>query len=303
MKFSLSNKFLIFLFSITLASKSLLASGCCGAGASLPNLIVADQKSIISGTLTRERLVGVDSTGSKVYKFKKFTDQEIQHLFGFKASYLLSDYWQTGITLNTVYNTKGVGEDSFYDSLHFGDTSVSIAYEFLPETTYSPIKPRGFVYFKITLPTGESIYDVTNPIDVSGQGFYQSTYGLALVKHFNWGDLSFFSEATNKWSRKVNDKFLDPNYSVKLYTNLDYQISPTMRGGISTAYNYRFPYKFLARTIPSSYHWDLSVSFTHSLGEGYSVGLTYTDQTILGPAKLDPLNRSVSLLLSKSFSL
>ena len=183
--------YLTFILIFLLINFSIYASSCCGGSSSYPNLILSDYQ-------YRLNLSYSNAINTNVADINKKIDESNQSQNNIKENIQLGIYhkilplWQFGFNLNYVQNTiqSNEGEDS---AQKFGDTQATIGYEFLPEFTYHPFKPRGFLTYSLGIPSGESIYEVkrSDPLFVTGEGTRSHQFALILNRAFNSLDYFF----------------------------------------------------------------------------------------------------------------
>ena len=89
-----------------------------------------------------------------------------------------------------------------------GDVSLSLGYEYLPDWSYSPWRPKGVAFLAATFPTGGSIYDSTElyRIDFGGKGFFSLSLGTFFVKSWGNWDASLFLEGHRSFSRTITNE-------------------------------------------------------------------------------------------------
>ncbi len=162
------NKVLLFIFSFLLI-ESLWAAPCCGGGpAGIPLITGDEQLALRMGLAQVQEEYYIDTYG---YRSEKGRDYQ---LFTLSSSFLLNDRWQAGFLL-PLQQTQA--------EKNIGDLSLNIAYELLPELSYSRWRPKLFVYSGLDLPTGRSTFDnPTSEDQISGLGYYRAALGALAVK-------------------------------------------------------------------------------------------------------------------------
>lgn len=144
MKILLSHSLLLFL----LLARSAFPAACCGSSSQLPSLITTDDRWQASGQL------GYDATREN-------------SIFKMDGTWLFAENLQASI-----------GVPTFLQSSEYllGDVVASLAYEILPEYTYSPWRPRIFLVAQTLIPTGHS------NLGTLVKGVFQPGVGLVILK-------------------------------------------------------------------------------------------------------------------------
>jgi hypothetical protein len=226
---------------------------------------------------------------------------ENNQLYRLEAAMLLSDRIQAGVGFNLVSHT--VSRPARTDSMTgMGDFRMSLGYEILPSWTYSNWKPQGFLFSVVTVPTGRSSYESESPTaaDVTGNGFYSLSVGSLFIKRWSLWDVFLVSEVHYSLPRmfEVAEQALLAEPGVGGSAGLGVGFSP---GGGSLRIGLRLqPRIDQARYIQSmdsglprgvQANCDTGLDFAYLLTSNDTVMLTYTDQTLLGPAVNSNLSR------------
>lgn len=191
------------LFSFLLSFHALSAA-CCGGGASLPNLITGDFKSQITINFSNSAVThSVDASGDFIPRDK--STQEVTETATLMGSYQFSQLWQIGASIPFRKNTYST-EDKTETTSGFSDLKIQLAYEFLPEYSYSRWKPRGFVFVQHTTTDGRSAYESQKSFgtDALGKGFESTSLGLSFFKIMNKLDFTFMGELHHSYDRTFN---------------------------------------------------------------------------------------------------
>ena len=290
---------LLFFVCIISSSSRLHAAACCGGGASFPSLILSDDKAQIGLSAAYAKVIG-DSPSSGKPVFRSANDKETIQTYTLDGATLVSDRWQIGTSIPYIRRsrTTSSAENSEWG---LGDVSATLGFEALPEFSYSRWKPRGFLFFQLTTPTGGYIYESTAPfaVDARGKGFYTLSLGSFLIKSWGSWDASF---------RFALNKSLDRSFkaadgsTINIRPGLDFNaaigagfspgggdwriglsINPTYTGSTNVGH-----YKLV---------WNSSLDVSRIIVRRWVLGLSYNDQTLLGPAKNTSLERSLALSL------
>lgn len=163
------------------------AAPCCGGSSLLPQLITSDDFAQFSGSLSQGYVLS-DALANGTRVDRASDEKESTQLISLHAAYLLWDRFQAGIEIPLHRRTLDFG-GNFSASTGLGDISLDVAYEFLPELTYSPWKPKGFVYAQASAPLGTSVYETNDASQVHGKGFWNIGLGVAFLKTI--GDFDF----------------------------------------------------------------------------------------------------------------
>lgn len=289
------------------------AASCCGGGANFPVLITGDFKSQVNSSLSYSSVIGdVDKGGTST--FRHADNNETTQTVKVDGSYLLSDYWQTGISIPIVKREKRV-YGSHSESSGLGDVSAQLSFEFLPELRYSTWKPRGFTFLNLTLPTAPSIYDFNDPLgaDARGRGFYTIDLGVSFLKTRGaWdftGSFSIFQPLNKRFSSRTGESgmiYSTPGVSVLLGAGYTPRVTSPWRFGLSLSPRYEGRKVIETSTSSASEAqmvWDTGSSVSYLYEKELAFSAQYLDQTLLGPAQNTTLSRTISVNVQKRFSL
>lgn len=296
-------KFFCILFLVLGFSLDCVASACCARSSAAPTLILGDnhaQFGIGAGFVSK--VASADAGGAAIFEGPESSN--LLENYRLDGSILLSDRWQIGLSLSVVRNHVKYGD--WDSSTGLGDTRISAAYEAFPLWTYSPWRPQGFLFGVLTLPTGRSTYeDRTNGLaaDVVGNGFFSLTVGSVLLKR--WGDWDAFLmpevhySVPRTFSVSGNPFQVSPGFGTSL--GIGGGLSPgggNLRVGVRVQPRYDQGSSdrmvgFVSRSVSYAGQANCDVGFdmAYLFGDDDSLMLSYTDQTLLGPAMNSPLNR------------
>ena len=181
----------------------MFAAACCGGGLSLPGLVTGDDRgqlslSLAASDVSAEALPG----GERIAR--GLGDREWRQSVRLDAAWLLTDRWQAGIAVPVVRRSRSRAGGSA-DSAGLGDVAATVAYEALPEWSYSSWRPRALVFLQASLPTGISPYESVAQyrVDVRGTGFFSLGAGAAVMKSGRSWDWSLTAEGHRALSRRV----------------------------------------------------------------------------------------------------
>lgn len=287
-------------------SHSVIAAPCCSSSAAVPSVVSGDDEMQMTFTTARSTVIGdVSDEGRPV--FRSADDSEISQTYRLDMARVFDDRYQGGVSLPVVDHEVN-RLSSHHQSMRFGDIRLTGAYEAMPEWSYSSWKPKGFGFFQLTLPTGRSIYDSQEigAVDSSGQGFYRFALGGLFTKNRGAWDFYFIPEVHYSFSRTFGNS--DGGEVTRVAPGLGSSIavgagfSPHM-GNLRIGFRLQ-PLFSQSKKIDSSLGksetakqevWDTSLEAAYLLTEAWTVLSSYTDQTLLGPARNSTLSRTFSL--------
>ncbi|MGE0615053.1 MAG: serine protease spb1 [Bacteriovoracia bacterium] len=300
------------LFALLLIVSEAAAAPCCGGSASLPTLITGDDQAQLSFSVSRASVIG-DAPAAGLPVFRSSRDAETTETLKLDGAWMLSERWQAGASLPVLWRARETTTSSAR-SQGLGDVSVSAAYEFLPERTYSVWRPRGFFFLQSTLPTSPSIHDAVAPylVDARGRGFFSVAGGAAFVKVLGNWDLLLTAELHRAFARTFQDadgsitRFF-PGWGGSALLGagwspgggafrLGLSFAPVFEGAITSEGG-------VNTTSSSQLVWNSSAQFAYAFDEAWATNVAYTDQTLLGPARNVSLSRTVIFSLQKRWPL
>lgn len=237
-------------------------------------------------------------------------DSEVSQQIRFDAAALLSDRWQAGFTLPIVRRSRDiVGNAS--ESAGIGDLSLTLAYEALPEWSYSPWRPKGFVFLQGRLPTGRSRFDsgAALMMDARGRGFFGLGGGVVLLNHWGAWDAILLAEGHRYFSRNFTDSATgtdihhEPGWGASASLGigvspgrgplrLGIAISPSVDAGVSIRGALNFD-------TPSESSWTATLQASYLFSPEWSLTAAYSDQVLLGGARNAGLSRTFLVSLQK----
>lgn len=299
--------FLIFLFFESFFYPHLVwSAACCARSAAVPILIVGDDEVQFNLGMSLASVVG-EASSEGIPIFGSPNTSENTKLFRIEGAFLFSDRFQAGVGLNLVNHT--ITRSALTDSLTgIGDLRVSLGYEILPSWTYSNWKPQGFLFSVVTFPTGRSTYESesSTAADVTGNGFYAFSVGSLFIKRWSRWDVFFVPEVHYSLPRtfysSTSSLFVEPGFGGSV--GLGIGLSP---GGGS----FRMGFRLQPRVDQAKYapamdagfyrgflaNCDTGLDLAYLLTSNDTVMVSYTDQTLLGPAVNSNLSRVFGLNL------
>lgn len=291
-------KYLI-LLALLLFSSTLMASSCCGGGSSSSLIITGDNtREMNMGFSYRNDLGQTDNEGWASFHDGRTKDQ--QSAFNFQYQVILQDQFQLADKISMIdKNIRKQGRVENKSGL--GDLELQASYEFLPEYTYSPIKPRGFIYSKVSIPNSKSLYDSHSVIfsDVRGSGLYSLSLGSFFLKRISLLTLKSGLEVQRLFGRKFSEGTLSDYNKLIVPLGATYSFDPLpFSWGVNSTWNYQTEKKFngfVASTSGKEYFWELSSFVNWTLNREETWGVSYADSTLLGKNINSPLYRSFAI--------
>jgi hypothetical protein len=294
--------FVFALFTLKiLASNNVWAAACCARSAATPILILGDDEAQINVGFSFAKVLAEPlDTGTVVWKDPDTS--ELNRIIKVDGATLITDRFQVGASLNLVnHRISGVGVSESRTAL--GDMRVSGGYEILPSWEYSIWKPQGYLFTVLTLPTGRSLYESKTPglSDVTGNGFFSLSVGNLLMKRWSRWDTFILPEIHYSLPRSF-ESFGEQNKVIPGFGGsfgVGIGFSP---GGGDIRLGARIQPKFdqgrkviSASSSSQTREWimsnDLGLDMSYLLSTNDTVMLSYTDQTLIGPASSTNLNR------------
>ena len=268
--------------------------------------MTGDERHFTSAAVSHSKVIG-DAAESGRPIFRDAQDSEVTRTVRFSIATLISDRWQIGASIPIVDRSVSSG-DTLNRASRLGDASLSLAFESIPETTYSEWKPRGFTFLGLTAPTGTSVYDggLSDSSEITGGGFYVASIGQILVKRWTEWDLTAaptieFPFARSFGSSGPNTVHVHPGIRTAL--SLEGGFSPgsqAWRGGLGVSPQWSAPLHAESQrdgTSSSSSRlvWPVQASLSYAFPSEWSLRLAYVDETLIGPVRNSTLSRTFTL--------
>jgi hypothetical protein len=291
-----------------LISLEAFSAACCGGGASLPNLITGDFKAQLTLNASNSAVTHrVDSDGNYI----KSDKNEITESLTLMGAYQFDDLWQVGVSIPYKKNTYQKGDVNESTS-GLGDLKLQVAYEFLPEYSYSKWKPRGFVFIQHTFNNAKSTheFDKEYVTDALGKGFQTTSIGTSFFKIIRSFDISIMGEFHRSQVRSFSSN--DQNITIKpgdgnsLLVGGGY--SPrngNLRFGlnlVSSSENESITTGDVSEKSTSKETLELGINLGYMLEENSYVA-SYTDQSFFGYGKNTSSAKVISLSIVHFLSL
>lgn len=280
------------LILLSLFTFNTYASSCCGGGANIPNIILGDHQweaklAYTNSTITNEALVSgkIESVNAK---------NEVTETISLKGSYLLDSYFQIAMDLPIKKRTvESTAKES--STTEVVDPNIQVTWEFLPELTYSLLKPRGFIFFKQLFPNGNSIYSYDDPLlsDSLSRGVFESTIGFAFYKLVYDYDYSLTLEGHYGFDREIDGKEVSPGLGYSSSLGLGYSPNTKLRLGSSLTYWQDSAVEIDGVEGENKYYLSTSLNLSYMFTTS-SVVLNYSDETLFKVAKNTNLAKAIS---------
>jgi hypothetical protein len=275
------------------------AAACCGGGFGLPSIIAGDDKAQLGSSYSFSE-VSVDNVDSRGIWRKWDEHQRVQTL-KIEGAHLLSDRWQAGLTLPIIRRSFS---GQTYSGL--GDISSSLAFEYLPDWDYNPIRPKGIGFIQITAPTGKSKSESEiGGLDSRGNGFWAIGIGTILSKSIRSFDVFLTAEGHRSFKKEFSNSqvrgTLNPGLGGSLGLGGGFNLK-SWRLGTSISWAYEDPVKVRGTLNfdPSLERYATGVmALSYMPSDEWASTLTYSDQTLFGSPVNTSLARTVALQIQR----
>lgn len=281
------------------------AAPCCSAGSALPALVTNDdwaQISVISSY--SDTVMDAPNEGLPVLR----SDQNADHSWVTRvaAAMKVADSWQLGVGASVISRATRASSHQF-DASGMGDSDISFGYELLPEWNYSSWRPRGWLYLQTVFPTGQAIQDPTlsNPAEVRGQGVFQTAVGLALTKIWGNWDALLVPEVRRLYSKSFDGGAeLSGAWGASLQLGGGYNWGD-LRFGLRTQPVYQGQRNVTAEgqssATGSKLVWNSGADVSYLVDSNWMMSISYSDQTLLGPARNTTLERGLGAMIQRKW--
>lgn len=289
-------KYLILTFILI---NNVWASSCCGGGSSSALIIVGDNKSEYSfGYSFRNDIGQTNSSGYSLINSDNIVDQK--QSYNIQGQFLIYDYTQ--LAMRTSFVTKNVEKSGLKEKNNgLNDMDIQLSYEYLPEFTYHPYKPRAFFYTKLNIPFSKSLYNSNSKIfsDVRGSGLYSIGIGNFFVKRLDDTMLKLAIE----WNHVFGKNFGSTNVSSSQKFVIPLGISYTFPNsdftfGLNDSFTYQTQIKtsgLVNSTSSSQRYFEIGAFINYSPTREHIYSLTFSDSSLIGKSINSALYRSIAL--------
>jgi hypothetical protein len=294
---------LILLIIFSFLSWESFGASCCVSNTSIPNLMILPAKWQQTFSFSQARVIGdVDDKGRSTFRSKD--NKETTSAARLDLAYGWSFRYQSGVSLK-YQNKSRQFDDSQASNSGWSDVGLSHAYA-----------PRMFdrlwIFQTVNIPTATSVYDAKSSlaVDAQGSGTYFTGLGFFKINNQKVGDLTFGGEAHRSFGRDIhtaqNDTHLNPYWGGSLSFGGGYvpwkskmrlgtNFTPRLEGP-KTGTNNGNDIKGKQSLV-----WDSVINATYSFDAQYAAGISYLDQTLVGPVSNTILTRSLSFLFQSRF--
>ncbi len=296
---------IIFFLWVLFLSQKIWAAACCGGGASIPSLILGDDRRQVSTQMSfgQTAVEYVDAQGLWYTSDESTATQTLK----MDVAQIISDRWQVGVSIPWIQKIKAQEKQS-----GLGDISFNLGYEYLPDWDYHPWRPKGMGYVQILAPFGKSNEEATDlyKLETRGRGYWQLGMGTVLSKSKGAFDMSFSFEAHYSLKKQIHLEGQDgtayPGWGGQVGPSLGFNLKNWRFGAaiswiqedpveIQDSKGQAYSQSLFQRYANSSF--SLTYMFPESQGEIWSSTLTYADQTLFGDPYNTSLERVVSILV------
>lgn len=275
------------------------ASSCCGGGSSSSMIITGDNRQEWNlGVSYRNDLGQTDNFGWATFHDDKIKDH--QNAINFQYQRQLYEQFQLAAKTSLIQKTlQKQGRSETRNGL--GDLDLQASFEFLPEYTYSLLKPRGFIYSKLTIPNSRSLYDSNSAVfsDVRGSGLYSLSLGTFFLKKIASSSFKIGLEGQHLFGRTFNQNHLSDYNKLIIPLGYTYAFDPTpLSIGFNSTWNYQTEKKLTGEITSISskeYFWELGTFLNWSINREETWGVSYSDSTLVGKNINSPLYRTFGL--------
>jgi hypothetical protein len=281
------------------------ASSCCGQSPASFSILSLNQRLSLTTSYSYTQAEGRVFNQSDEFYIWDDKDREVQSL-GLNVATSFGQRHQAFINASAI---QGHYRDDVESgtSQHLSDTLIGYSYEALPEYSFSYWKPIIYITALVNLPTGHSIYDdseLSEGTDVTGHNQWGTGAGLTLKKVYFPLTLTLQAKTLRLWAKTFAESRVSGFYdsSVALLASYATRLwSLQINTGIT--WNHLSERTLETSNVRSgeSQSYTALVGLQRPLNDDWGVGVNYSDQTLIGPAKNTLLNRSMSLSLNYNY--
>lgn len=286
-------------FSFFLLARTAWGAACCGGGFAAPSVISGDDRAQFSASYSSTNVVidNVDPSGF----WRRWDEHQQIRTMRIEGAHLISDRWQMGGALPFVSRSK---QSQSYSGL--GDLSATLAYEYLPDWDYNPVRPKGICFLQITAPTGKSKFESdVGGLDSRGNGLWAVGFGTLLTKAIGGWDAFANMEIHRSLEKTISSSqvngTLKPGFGGNVGVGGGYNTASWRFGG-SITWTYEDPIALRGSTnIEGSLErYATAVAAVSFLASDEWVGtLSYADQTLFGSPTNTSLGRTIAFQLQR----
>lgn len=264
-----------------------LGAACCGAGASVPGLLLDEERSRVTVGSRFVRLVGVSDDGGDFLKDDGWHDDTVTG--SVEAATLVADRWSLGARFG-LGRRSVPGVDGPEVASGAGDLTAVVAYEWLPEWNARSTLPRGVAFFAATAPTGAA--DPMSPTAL-GRGYWSFALGSSFAKTF--GAVDWFAVPQVGLGFRQVAGLAGGEREATAAVTLGVGVTPAkwpLRLGLRVDPQARWP-----SGLPARYLVPVVAEASWMLGDTWRLAVAYEDQTIFPVHRNAALGQGVALTL------
>lgn len=296
------------IFCLILEKPLARGAACCGGSFAAPSLITGDDSQQLTASVSRAQIIDdVFENG----KWQKRANTELSETLKLEGAMLVSDQWQAGASLPILRRSLDSGSSSTANASSdgVGDISVDVGYEILPEWDYNVWRPRGLAFLQLTAPSGQSVWQSTDPqqLDVRGRGVWALGVGTVLSKVILPFDVQTTAEIHRSFDRSVEspqaqgEVNLKPGWGGSVYIGGGWS-RKSIRVGGGIAWNYEDAIRVEGATRSDGTlerNATASVSLAYLISDEWAASAAYTDQTLFGSPLNTKLTRGATVSLQR----
>jgi hypothetical protein len=295
---------------LLLIGQKTFAAACCGSAGNIPSLITTDDRTQLGLSVGHSQAV-LESQGEESAVLRGSSDQEFQQILKLEGASLLSDKWQFGFGVPVSRRSRQVLSSGSAASMGVGDVSFQVSYEILPEYLFSSFRPKGYVFFGFTVPTGVSAYQSLLPfrVDVTGRGFFRPGMGFVFVKSWNYFDAFLMGEGhvplPRTFETSLGSLGVSAGYGVSGTLGVGWNFLRSMRLGLSLSPSYDGPVTTAgAYVIQTPASWVVNTGLQASIlfDDLNSLSVLYQDQALVGWIQNNTASRGIFLSYQKRWT-
>ena len=294
----------LFLFSLSVQSQA-IAAACCGGSSAVPSLITNDDRQLWSFSFVQSH-PQIDVSSDRVWSRK--SNIETNQIYKLDVASIFSDIWQWGIS--STFHQKSIDGNLGGESSGLGDLALQLGYEYLPEWSYHPIRPKAVAFLTLNIPFGKSIYesDEVTGVDSRGKGFYSLGIGSVFLKNWRNFDLNILTEFHQSMNKEIRNQqmngTLQPGHGYSTSFGAGWNQSQSRLGfSIGTFFEEGIDFSgdFTTQGQSQSYT-NATFTWSYMLKDDQSLSLSYSDQSLFGNPKNLALAQSVQILFQKKIA-
>jgi hypothetical protein len=289
----------LFLILTIFTSQHVMASSCCGQSPASFTVLSLDQRFSLSSAVSYTKSIGRIYEESDEFYIWSDKTREV-HRTSINLAGSLGNRQQGFIKVNLL---NGHYSDSFESgkSSKLSDTLVGYTFEALPEYTFSYWKPIIYLTAFLNIPTGHSIFDqnsLSEGTEVTGHSQWGVGAGITLKKVYFPYTLTLqvrtIELLEKQFTRTRVSSFYD--HSVALLINYASNLW-NLQFNSGLTWTSLSPKTLAPSQVRSggSQSFNVLLGLQKSITENWVGGVSYSDQTLVGPAFNSLLNKSLSI--------